>query len=96
LVDNLERALSHGGATTESLMKGTRAVLDDANAALNRLGYPRFDDAGAPFDPARHEAVATVATDAPPGTVVETVRPGYGTEEELLRPAVVVVARHPD
>ena len=96
LVDNLERALTHAGATAESLMEGTRAVLDDANAALHRLGYPRFDDAGAPFDPARHEAVATVAIDAPPGTVVETVRPGYGTKEELLRPAAVVVARHPD
>jgi molecular chaperone GrpE len=96
LVDNLERALTHAGATAESLMEGTRAVLDDANAALQRLGYPRFEDTGTPFDPARHEAVATVANGAPPGIVVETVRPGYGTEEELLRPAAVVVARHAD
>ena len=52
---------------------------------MTRLGFPRFDDVGRPFDPARHEAVGTVEADAPAGTVVATVRPGYGTEEE--RPA---------
>jgi molecular chaperone GrpE len=95
VVDNLERALAHAGATAETLVSGTRAVLDQATAALTRLGFPRFDDVGRPFDPARHEAVGTVEADAPAGTVVATVRPGYGTEEELLRPAAVVVAKGP-
>jgi molecular chaperone GrpE len=33
------------------------------------------------------------ATDAPPGTILQVVRPGYGTDERPLRPAAVVVAK---
>jgi molecular chaperone GrpE len=60
---------------------------------LARLGYPRYEQVGVPFDPARHEAVQAVAdADAPPGTVVEVLRPGYGREDHWLRPAAVAVA----
>jgi molecular chaperone GrpE len=62
---------------------------------LARLGFPRFDDVGRTFDPARNEAVSTIDTDAPDRTVVAAVRPGYGTDESILRPAGVVVSRSP-
>ena len=66
---------------------------DIAVGVLARLGFPRHDEVGVPFDPARHEALSTVAGDnAAPGTVVRVVRPGYGEGERLLRPAAVVVA----
>jgi molecular chaperone GrpE len=72
-------------------------VREQALAVLNRLGYPRRDDVGEPFDPTLHEAVATVEdADAPDGTVVKVVRPGYGSDENLLRPAAVVVAKRPN
>ena len=32
---------------------------------------------------------------AAPGTIVQVVRPGYGTDERPLRPAAVVVAKGP-
>ena len=61
---------------------------------LADLGYPRRDDTGQRFDPARHEAVGSVpAGDVPPGTIAAVLRPGYGTDEHLLRPAQVIVAR---
>jgi molecular chaperone GrpE len=60
---------------------------------LARLGFPRFEDVGERFDPSRHEAVGAIEADAPAGTVVAVVRPGYGTPETVLRPAAVVVAR---
>ena len=61
---------------------------------LADLGYPRRDDdAGKAFDPAHHEAVSTMASeDLVPGTVAHVVRPGYGPDGEILRPASVVVA----
>jgi molecular chaperone GrpE len=68
-------------------------VLDQAIAVLSRLGFPRFDDVGEPFDPTRHEAIATIPADAPHGTVLAAARPGYGTGEEMLRPAAVVVSK---
>ena len=56
-------------------------------------GAVRFDDVGELFEPSRHEAVSTVESDAPPNTIVATVRPGYGNGEEVLRPAAVIVSR---
>ncbi|HEV7526825.1 MAG TPA: nucleotide exchange factor GrpE [Acidimicrobiia bacterium] len=97
IVDDLERALEQskgeGGAPTAALGEGLRAVYEHALAVLDRLGFARFDDVGRAFDPARHEAVATVAADEAPGTVTAAVRPGYETPHEVVRPARVVVAR---
>ncbi|MFI6629945.1 nucleotide exchange factor GrpE [Nonomuraea fuscirosea] len=97
ILDNLELALNHvvrddGGA--DAVLEGVRAVRDQAVTLLNKLGYPRHDETGVPFDPARHEAVTTVErADADPGTVVEVLRPGYGDDERQLRPAIVAVAK---
>ncbi len=66
----------------------SRAVRDQAVNVLELLGYPRHAETGVAFDPARHEVVGVVqAPDAPPGTVVEVLRPGYGDgERQLGRP----------
>lgn len=94
VVDNLERALDHAHADPGSIIEGIRAVLEQALGVLSQLGFPRRDDLGSPFDPARHEAIAAVAeTDAPAGSVVDVVRPAYGEGDRQLRPAQVVVAR---
>ncbi|HEY1640561.1 MAG TPA: nucleotide exchange factor GrpE [Streptosporangiaceae bacterium] len=94
VVDNLDRALAHAGSDPDALTEGIGAVRDQALAILAALGYPRRHDAGKPFDPARHEAVATrLEPDVPAGTVVEVLRPGYGEPDHQLRPAQVVVAR---
>jgi len=94
VVDNLERALAHSEADPDAIIEGVRAVRDQAQGILARLGFPRRDEAGVKFDPARHEAVAVQAdTDAEAGTVIEVVRAGYGDREHQLRPAQVVVAK---
>ena len=93
VVDNLDRALHHADADAASLVAGIRAVRDLALSTLARLGFPRLEDVGEPFDPVRHEAVGTLDSDAPAGTVVAVVRPGYGTPEAVLRPAGVMVAK---
>lgn len=93
VVDNLERALEHSGETEGAIVAGIGAVYEQALSVLARLGFPRFDDVGLPFDPTRHEAVGTIEADAPPGTVVAALRPGYGSGEKILRPASVIVAK---
>ena len=93
VVDNLERALEHAVVNPEAVVEGLQAVRDQAVATLDRLGYPRYDDVGHPFNPERDEAVGTTVADAPQGTVVVAVRPGYGTSEHILRPAAVIVSR---
>jgi molecular chaperone GrpE len=93
IADNLERALDHAEPGCPALVEGIRVVREQAVTALARLGFERFDDVGRPFDPGRDEAISAIDNDAPAGTVLATVRPGYGAGDELLRPAGVVVSR---
>ena len=94
VVDNLERALEYGGDPDSAMAAGVAAVVEQARTLLAQLGFPRYEDIGREFDPLRHEAVATVPADAPPGTVVAAARAGYGNGEHILRPAAVMVATH--
>jgi molecular chaperone GrpE len=92
VIDTLELALRHADADPASIIEGVRAVYGQAVDVLLKLGYPRHDETGVPFDPAVHEVVSVVEDPtASPGTVVQVVRPGYGEREQLLRPAAVVV-----
>ncbi|MGW3285138.1 nucleotide exchange factor GrpE [Streptomyces sp. NPDC001002] len=94
VIDNLELALSHAAADPGAIVEGVRAVRDQAVNVLERLGYPRHAEIGAPFDPALHEVVGVVQDpDAEPNTVVQVLRPGYGEAERQLRPAAVTVAK---
>jgi molecular chaperone GrpE len=94
VVDNLDRALQHSGADPDAIVAGVRAVRDQALGILAALGFPRREDEGVPFDPARHDAVATRPDNAAaPGSVIEVTRPAYGEGDHQLRPAQVVVAR---
>jgi molecular chaperone GrpE len=96
VIDNLDRALEHSTADPAVIIRGVQAVRDQALGVLGRLGFPRRDDRGSMFDPARHDAIASQANpDVPDGSVVEVVRPGYGEGDHQLRPAQVVVATSP-
>jgi molecular chaperone GrpE len=93
VLDNLELALEHAGPQTDGFVEGVRTIRDQALAVIADLGYPRVDDLGEQFDPNLHEAVGTMqSADHRPGTVMHVVRPRYGEEERVLRPAAVIVA----
>lgn len=93
VLDSLERALDHADTDPSLIREGIHAVRDQAVQILAKLGFARRDPLGEQFDPARHEAVASVNDpDAEPGTIVHVVHPGYGDGEHQLRPAAVVVA----
>jgi len=94
VLDTIDMALAHAEADPNTIVAGVRAVLDQAQAVLSGLGYPRQDDVGVPFDPLRHEVVAVVSPEEagqPAGRVAAVLRPGYGEPERQLRPAAVTV-----
>jgi molecular chaperone GrpE len=96
VLDNIDLALRHAEADPSSIVEGVRAVREQAMALLAGLGYPRQEESGVPFDPARHEVVGVVAPEdanVPPGAVAAVVRPGYGAPDRQLRPASVTVTR---
>jgi molecular chaperone GrpE len=94
VADNLERAVSASQNATDvqAIVEGVRMVLRFYEDALGRLGVERVPSLGQAFDPGLHEAVQQVPSDAPMGTVVTEMAPGYKLGGKLLRPAVVAVA----
>ena len=93
-VDTVERAARMD--PDGPLGQGMRALLDQIEGLLARHGVQRIGEAGEPFDPERHDAVAVrVTTDAPENAVVEVIRAGYAVDGRVLRPAQVAVARRP-
>jgi molecular chaperone GrpE len=91
-VDNLERALA-AALPSDPLAEGVRMVLRQVEEALARHGVEPMSAMGEVFDPALHEALATVpAPDATPGTVVAQHGRAWLHHGRLLRPAMVAVA----
>lgn len=93
VVDNLERALASAHDGEEHLSEGVRLVHSELLGVLQRGGVEGFDPSGEPFDPERHEALATRPDeDAGPGVVLEVAEKGYTLNGSVLRPARVIVS----
>ena len=93
VVDNLERALAQEPGNEPALREGVRLVLESLHAVLAQHGVTTIDAVGEPFDPARHEAIARIETDAhEPNRVVDQLHRGYHLHDRLLRPALVTVS----
>jgi molecular chaperone GrpE len=96
VLDTLDLAEAHLNESLDvsedgKALRASRAMLNDI---LSKEGLERVDQAGVPFDPTCHDAVAhSVAEDGDDdGTVVEEVlRSGYRWKGQPLRPAMVRV-----
>jgi molecular chaperone GrpE len=92
--DSLEAAL--GSAPAEDpLRDGVVLTLRELSRVCENNGLVEIaPNAGDAFDPDRHQAMSAVETDAvPPGAVVQLFQKGYALNEQLLRPALVAVAK---
>lgn len=96
--DNLERAVQHAEKATDvqSVADGIRMVMRQFADTLGKLQIERIPSVGQPFDPAVHEAIQQLETaDHPPGSVAAEIQGGYRTQDRVIRPALVVVAKAP-
>lgn len=93
LADGFDRALVHVDESPESVRAGLSNMQRRLNALLDAAGVKAFESVGQPFDPTRHEAMATVTdSGGARGTVVDEACRGYLWRDALLRPARVRVA----
>ena len=98
VLDDLERALQAAGLDPEGdsedgLAHGVILVFRSLRDSLVRNGIEQVDPKGEKFDPNQHEALSTVAVEgAEAGVVVEVMQKGYRFENQLIRPARVVVS----
>jgi molecular chaperone GrpE len=100
VADTLARALA--AAPRDDLDEGFRNLLTGVELteramieAFARHGLKRVGDKGDKFDPNIHQAVAQAPGDAPAGTVLEVMQPGYVLGERTLRAAMVLVSAGP-
>jgi molecular chaperone GrpE len=93
--DNLQRALKHArqSGNTDGVLQGVELTLKQYLETLARFGVKPIQSVGMPFDPAVHQAVATVQAKRgqKPNTVVEEYEKGYYLRDRVLRPAMVTV-----
>ncbi|HEX6465418.1 MAG TPA: nucleotide exchange factor GrpE [Vicinamibacterales bacterium] len=103
VVDNLDRAIDaaqrlradQSRDADDALLQGVELVRAQFLAKLDGFGIKRIVTDGATFDPLLHEAVSAVpaAEPAQDGRIVGVVRHGYRLGDEVLRPALVAVAK---
>ena len=94
VLDNFERAMAAAqqGATTDALIEGVALIQRQLATELEAEGLRAMESVGEPFDPERHEAVATDAeAPVPAHTVTEVFQRGYFLHDRVLRPAMVRV-----
>ncbi len=98
-LDDLARIADFDPATTAAgaLHEGAEMVEKKFLRVMEAAGLEAIDAEGKPFDPTVHEALTTVPADTPEedNTVAQVYQKGYRYKGVLLRPARVVVKKHP-
>ncbi|HEU4487985.1 MAG TPA: nucleotide exchange factor GrpE [Actinomycetota bacterium] len=92
VLDNFERALIHGEGTEGDA--GIELVYRQFKEVLGDEGLEEIPAEGVAFDPTVHEAVdARESAEVEEPTSISVYRKGYRLKGQVLRPAMVVVAR---
>ena len=87
LLDDVDRAEQHGALTG-----GFKAVADQLNSIVTRIGLEKYGTEGEAFDPQIHEALMhDTSADVAVPTASKILQPGYKFKERILRPARVAV-----
>lgn len=98
VVDNIDRALAAAESGDpvadgdDALLQGVKMVHLELHSYLERLGLKAIEADGERFDPALHEAIASVPIDGvEAGVIHEVHQKGFRLDEIVVRPARVVV-----
>ena len=74
--------------------KGIYLIKTQLEDILRQNGLERvIISVGQPFDPSLQEAIASIDSDKPSGTIIEEVEKGYLMHGKLVRPVMVKVAK---
>lgn len=96
IIDDFERAMATAPAETtdQAWHNGVMLIHRKFQKILEDYGVEAMDPVGQPFDPNRHEAIgADDSADGKSGHVTQTLQKGYVYGDQVLRPAMVRVAR---
>ena len=91
--DSLEAALAADNTTLEALRQGVELTLRQLDSAFDKFNLKPISPVGEKFDPHKHQAMTTVASDKAPNSVVHVLQKGYQLHDRVLRPALVTVSK---
>ena len=95
-VDNLERALQveADDTVTKQIKTGVEMTLKTLMQALADNGISATGEVGEAFDPTKHQAIQSVASeDVASDEIAAVLQKGYMIQDRVLRPAMVAVAK---
>lgn len=95
LFDSMEAGLA-AAAQNDPLREGLELTLRQLHRIAENNGLTEVAPApGDSFDPERHQAMSIVEAEGlAPGSVAQVFQKGYVLNDRLLRPALVVIAKH--
>jgi molecular chaperone GrpE len=96
VLDSLDAGLKAAGTESDGgLRAGLELTLKQLLKVASDNGLSVVDPTGDVFNPDHHQAISqSDAEGVAPGTVTQVFQKGYLLNGRLLRPALVVVARH--
>ena len=95
--DSLDAGLTTTGDDASALRAGLDLTMKQLLKVAGDNGLVVVNPVGEVFNPDLHQAISQAdAAGAEPGTVLQVFQKGYLLNDRLLRPALVVVARHDD
>ena len=93
VLDSFDLAIQSLGGDSK-VEKGVYLIRTQLEDILKKYGLERIIvSVGQLFDPALHEAIASVESDKPSGTIIDEVEKGYTLSGKLVRAARVKVAK---
>jgi molecular chaperone GrpE len=93
--DSLDAGLTAAAGETSPLKDGMELTYRQLLKVAADNGLAVVDPSGQPFNPEHHQAISQAdPAGAAPGSVLQVFQKGYLLNDRLLRPALVVVARH--
>ncbi len=95
VMDSMEAALATADAS-DPLRDGVVLTLRELNRIAENNGLVEVaPEPGDAFNPERHQAMSVIEAEGiEPGAVARTFQKGYLLNDQLLRPAMVAVAKH--
>lgn len=98
LYDLLERALLTYAANADAalLAAGIEQIRGLFAQIVEAKDVSRIATTGERFDPCRHEAIASMASEKESGIILEEHSPGYTRGDRILQPSRVTVSRGPE
>ena len=94
--DSLEAALATENATAENLRSGVDLTLKQLVAAFEKSGLAEINPFGEKFDPHKHQAISALEDEGEPNRVLNVLQKGYGLNDRVIRPALVIVSKVKD